>query len=306
MLSVPIEYFTDEQKNWYVRLVIAAVLADGQIKEAEIQYLKDGLQILPDGANKTQLLGRIKDNDPPRLEPPPASFAPFTLVNVILDVIEIIVSDVHLSANETDFLARLTEIMSIREETKEVIMAWSEEGIAWNGDKALLIHGEGFEGDTMEKVPLKELGEQQKYLYAKTLVICVLIDAEVEAFEQRYLKYAITLLKDKNDQLELVRYLKNKIAPPLEGLSGFSPEVLRVILIEVIMLLSGGNHFSASHQTFFEKLSILSGVDKEEALLFVQWHRKGLGWKSHKERIINRVQKKGFMTLEEYKVETET
>lgn len=283
MLTVPTVLFNEAQKIWYYELVIAAVLADGQIKQAEVEYLTDAAKALPVGDAKKQLLAQINSRKPSQLKPPPP-FSQHILASIYLEVIEIIICDVELDAQESQFLNELAKLVGITSEAKLVVQAWAEEGLSWHYGRSLLIDGSENKG-RVYKILVEDFSPDQKLIYAKLMITTTLLDKQIDEWEKRFVKHAISFVSAE-EQRELSICLQGQISPPLVSLDVFEPKCMRLILIELLLLLSGDRQLPPFRQHFFKEVCHLSGCTLDETNKLITWHQRGMAWLKKKDLIL--------------------
>ena len=290
MLAVPVSAFNEEQKQWYVRLIIVAILADSKIKEAEISFLKGMMQLIQDSPIKAELLESIQKHQPPKLGPPP-EFYPHYQVAIFIEVVEILICDVHLAAPERELLKMLAERFKFPTSIKADLSQWTSDGLAWYHGRSFFVHGQDHKSKPVGKVPVELFDASQRYRYALTLVSTVLLDHQIDPWEQRYVKHAVSLVESDKDKRQLAACLKNKIAPQMHSLCSFPQEWLTMILMEVLMMLSVGvKQLSSRSKDYFSQLYLRANYGSENANKLLLWNQRGIEWRSRKDYLIKKIQ----------------
>ena len=73
-MTVPVDKLNRHQRQWYVNLVVAAILADHEINVSEVDFLKHIIAVVePD--DRPQVMKFIETKQAPPLTPPPDCFA---------------------------------------------------------------------------------------------------------------------------------------------------------------------------------------------------------------------------------------
>ncbi len=286
MLSRAKNSFTEEQKNWYFRLVITAILSDGEVNSAEVVYLTEVLTAVKSPGLKKELIGCIQEHKFPELGPTPEFDRP-TQCAIFIEIVEILICDVHLATPEKDFIKDVAGYFSFPKTFERELIEWAFDGLAWYHSRSFLIHGKLSKSRPIEKIPIEDFNPDQKYRYALTLVSTVLLDHKIDPWEQRYVHQAIGLVVEENQKKELLAYLEKQEPPKVASLSTFGHECQSMILIEVLLMLSVGvSSLEQSSLDYFNELCTRADYNLEDAQKLLQWTQKGITWRENKERLI--------------------
>ncbi|MDX2471232.1 MAG: hypothetical protein QNL04_11730 [SAR324 cluster bacterium] len=286
MLSAPINSFNEDQKNWYFRLLITAILSDGEVNSAEIVYLQEVLTAVKNPVVKKELIQCIEKHQSPELGPAPAFERPVQCA-IFIEVVEILICDVHLAAPEKLFIRRIADAFNFGEELKKSLLDWAVDGLGWYHTRSYLIHGMRSKAKPISKIPIEAFNSEQKYHYALILISTVLLDNKVDPWEQRYVHQAISLVDNDAPKDELNSYLITKKPPALPSLAAFNHEWKSMILIEVLLMLSVGEKSLPDKSLFyFHELSEMADYNPEDAEKLIQWNQRGILWRDKKARLI--------------------
>ncbi|MFH2132665.1 MAG: hypothetical protein ABIK68_19965, partial [bacterium] len=141
-MSVPFKALTQSQRFWYAEMVIAAVLADGEISQPETEFIKDIVHLVKTPEQKQELLGRLASKRPPPISRP-SGVPPGILAAVFLELSLVLISDAELTPEEKRFLDESARVFRFSEPYFNALMAWCNEGLAWKKEQIQLIAGDG-------------------------------------------------------------------------------------------------------------------------------------------------------------------
>ncbi len=286
-MSVPVHTLNKEQKIWYSRMVIGAILADDEISPSEIDFLKQVVAVVDTPAEKKELMQMISSKNKPSLVEPPG-IGKEILAAVFVELLLIMISDLDFADKEKEFMKEVSQLFGLKESYFIELMNWAEEGLQWKESQRQLIPGE-LENESFQ-VPISSLSSEQKLWYSQTLIATIMLDGMVDEMELSFLKAAISIVDNRKYQKQLMGYVRNKMAPPLQVPPEFSPEVLVLIVIEVMRILSADESLSYTEQTHLKNISDLCGFSSELFDSMLNWCQRGLSWMRNKNPLIARCQ----------------
>jgi len=108
----PIQAMDDRQKEWFATAMVAMVLADGNISQGEVQALMESIHFLRDQAAVERLKKFVQHQTPPNM-PPFSGWAknPRYRAAMLLDLMEVAISDKDLSPKEKEQFHRLGKML---------------------------------------------------------------------------------------------------------------------------------------------------------------------------------------------------
>ena len=109
-MSVPINLLNPDQRYWYAKLVLSAILADGQIDSAEVEFLKQVIGIVKDEKQRQRLMRHIQSKTPPKLQPP-EGIPDQVLAAIFAELVLICIADVDFDETEEHFLRQVADLM---------------------------------------------------------------------------------------------------------------------------------------------------------------------------------------------------
>lgn len=284
-MSVPVHTLSKDQKIWYARFVIGAILADDEISPSEVDFLKQVINIVEDPAEKKELMGLISTKNRPPLTPPDG-ISKEVLAAIFIELILIMISDLDFADQEKEYLQEVSDLFNFSNSYFVELMNWGEEGLKWKESQKYLITDDG-SVDSFH-VPLDKLSSEQKTWYAQILIATIMLDGQVEDTELQFLKAAMSFLDNKRDQQQLVGYVKNKMSPPLQNPPNIQEVILRLVFFEVILIVSADESLSYTEQNFLKSVAQTCGFDDELLNKAVDWCQKGISWKQNKNPLISR------------------
>ncbi|MCP4296194.1 MAG: TerB family tellurite resistance protein [Proteobacteria bacterium] len=284
-MAVPIKALTQFQKMWYARMVIAAILADGEISQPETEFIKHTLDIFRDPKDRNELLSYISKRVPPPISEP-IGFHPEVLAAIFVELCLIIISDLEMSPKERDFLQELAEQCKFAKEYYLKLIKWCEAGLGWKNSQSELRMIDGGECD---HVPVAELSTKQQFWYAQVLIGTIMSDGELDRDEVSFVKMALSFVQDPRLRKQLAAYISNHTSPPLTKPPELSRDILVQIFIEVMLIVSADEVLGAQEIVYLKKLSDLCGFPKELHDQLVRWCELGVRWKQARNPLISQV-----------------
>lgn len=284
-MSVPVNRLNDEQKIWYARFVIGAILADEEITPSEVDFMKQVISIVSSPEEKKKLMGLISAKKRPPLTPP-EGIAKEILAAIFIELVLIMISDLDFAEQEKVYLKEVSDLFSFTGSYFNEVMQWGQEGLEWKQSQRYLIKKDG-NIDNFQ-VPLSKLNSQQKGWYAKILIATIMLDGLVDETELQFLKAAMSFVDNKKDQQQLVGYVRNKMAPPITKPPNMPEVVLALIFFEVILIVSADEALSYKEQNHLKTIADTCGFSKDFLDKAINWCQEGIKWKQNKNPLISR------------------
>ncbi len=286
-MSVPFKALTQSQRFWYAEMVIAAILADGEISQPETEFIKDIVRLVKKPEEKQDLMGRLASKRPPPISRP-SGVLPKVLAAVFLELGLVLISDAVFTDEEKRFLAESSKVFHFSDHYFKELMDWCQEGLDWKKEQIQLISSDG-KIDNLG-VPIDGLNEDQLRWYAEVLVATIMSDQQLDASEVRFLKIAIDLVKDESYQQHLTEMVRNNTAPPLSQQPGIDENTLRRIFFEVMLIISADESLADEEEVYLKQLAEHCGFSETLYQRMVSWCRQGIRWKQMKNPLIDRCQ----------------
>jgi uncharacterized protein DUF2225 len=284
-MSVPVQSLSRDQKVWYARFVIGAILADDEISPSEVNFMKQVISIVDSPSDKKELMQLISSKKPPPLAPP-KDISKEVLAAIFVELILIMISDLDFADKEKVYLKEVSDLFCFSQHYLAGLMKWGEEGLNWKVSQRFLVTEDG-KIDSFH-VPLDKLNSEQKKWYAYVLISTIMLDGLVDETELPFLKAAMTLLDSKKDQQQLVGYVRNKMAPPIKKPKGIPEPILLLIFFEIILTVSADESLSYKEKTHLKTIADLCGFSSELFEKSIQWCNQGIEWKKNKNPLIAR------------------
>ena len=294
-MSVPVKTLTNDQKVWYARFVIGAILADDEISPSEVDFLKQVIGIVESPSEKKELMSLISSKKRPALSSP-QGIPKEVLAAIFIELILIMISDLDFAEQEKEFLKEVSRLFNFTKSYYTELMNWGEAGLNWKNSQKYLIRKDGKIENF--QVPLDKLTSEQKNWYAKVLIATIMLDGLVDDSELQFLKAAMSFLDNKKDQQQLVGYVRNKMSPPLSEPPDVPEDILLLIFFEVILIVSADESLSYAEQTHLKNICNLCGFSEDVISKAIEWCHQGINWKQNKNPLIGRC-KFGSMPLKQ-------
>ena len=304
---LPIQSLTLAQRNWYARMVVAAILADGQISQPETEFIKQIAGFVSDPIEKQELLKCIATKSSPAITKP-SGMLPEMLAATFIELSLILISDLEFTATEQKFLNDLGVLYGFTKNYYQQLLSWVEEGLAWKHGQYLLVALSGDKNGL--QVPLVELNQKQRMWYAQTLISTIMLDGQLEVGEVSFLKMAVSFVDNPQLKNRLINYISNRDRPPLEKPPQVSKSILIRIFIEVMLIVSADETLEYREIVHLQRLSELCGFSKELYERLIGWCQQGIQWKQSKNPLIAHCQirqdlaAKGYVTFAREKQES--
>ncbi len=284
-MSVPVKQLTREQKIWYAKFVIGAILADDEISPSEVDFLKQVISIVDSPVYKKELMQLISLKKRPPLTAP-KGIPKEILSAIFIELILIMISDLDFADKEKEFLKEVSTLFNFAKSYFAELMQWGEDGLEWKNSQKNLVSLER-KIDNF-RVPLDKLNSLQKKWYACVLIATIMLDGLVEDTELQFLKAAMSFLDNKKDQQQLVGYVRNKMSPPIPKPPDIPEPILRLIFFEVILIVSADESLSYKEQGHLKNIADICGFEDGFLEKAVQWCNQGISWKQNKNPLIAR------------------
>ena len=282
-MSVPVHTLNKEQRKWYAQIVIAAILADDEISPSEIDFLKQVIAIVDHPEDKKELMQMISSKKGPKISEPPG-IQKEIMAAIFIELLLIMISDLDFADKEKKFLKKIADLFGLNKAYFTELMHWGEEGLAWKLSQQRLVAGED-ENDNFD-VPLNKLDPQQKKWYASTLISTIMLDGSIDESEISFLKAAVSFVDSKKDQMELLGYVRNKMAPKMLHPPEFPQNVLIRIFVEVIRIVAADEVMSYAEHSHLKQLSDKCGFSNELFNELLDWCNQGIKWMQNKNPLI--------------------
>ncbi|MCP4749831.1 MAG: TerB family tellurite resistance protein [Proteobacteria bacterium] len=282
-MSVPLQSLNKQQKYWYTRFVVAAILADNEISASEVDFIEYIMSIVDNPAHKRELMQLLKLKRKPILVKP-VGIGPEILTAIFTELILIMISDLDFHDRERTFLKQVSNLFDFSDAFFSKLMEWGEEGLEWKNSRKQFVTGKDVGGDL--HVPLQNLDAEQRKWYAQVLIATIMLDGIIEKEESQFLKMAASLLSNKEDQQQLLGYIRNKIAPPIIKPPAMPAEVLILIFIELMMIVSADEFLSVAELSHLRNISDMCGFTPAQYTKLIDWCNRGLLWKKSKNALI--------------------
>jgi len=286
-MSVPFKALTQSQRFWYAGMVIAAILADGEISQPETEFIKEIVHLVKKPEEKQELLGRLTTKRSPQITRPPG-VTPKVLAAVFLELGLVLISDAVFTKEEQRFLEESAKAFRFRYDYFKELMAWCHEGFAWKCEQIKLISTDGKLGNL--GVPVASMNESQLRWYAEILVATIMSDQQLDASEVRFLKLAIDLIKDEAHQQRLTEMVRNNKAPQLSRHPGIDENSLKRIYFEVMLIISADESLHEKEESYLRELAAHCEFSESLAQRLIDWCHQGINWKKKKNPLIERYQ----------------
>ena len=137
-VKVPVSELNPEQQLWYAKTLIATILSDEVLDQAEVKFLKTAISLVSDDRHRQELTNQIRNKKTPALSEPP-DFSHAILIRVFIEVLLIISADESLDPQEETYLSNLADLCGFSDELFQRLMSWCQEGIRWKASKNPLI-----------------------------------------------------------------------------------------------------------------------------------------------------------------------
>ena len=137
-VKVPVNELNPEQQRWYAEALIATIMSDEVLDQAEVKFLRTAISLVEDDQHRQELTDQIRKNKPPKLSEPP-EFSHALLVRIFIEVLLIISADESLDDKEEQYLKDLSNLCGFDEALFQRLINWCQDGIKWKQSKNKLI-----------------------------------------------------------------------------------------------------------------------------------------------------------------------
>jgi len=137
-VKVPVDELSPEQQRWYAETLIATIMSDEVLDQAEVKFLKTAISLVDDDRHRQELTTQIRNKKPPVLSEPP-QFSHAVLIRIFIEVLLIISADESLDPQEEAYLNELSDLCGFSDELFQRLMNWCQEGMRWKHSKNELI-----------------------------------------------------------------------------------------------------------------------------------------------------------------------
>jgi len=283
-MSVPVQALNKEQRAWYAELVISAILADNEISPSEVDFLKQVIAIVPDAEKKKELMQRISSKKTSDLSPPPG-LPNEILAAIFVELLLIMISDLDFAEDEKEWLQKVADLFQFEKSYFRELMRWAQEGLEWKVSQQELVPG----GETIEnfQAVLGQMKGEQRKWYAQALIATIMLDGSIDEMELSFLKAAVALVDNKKEQMELMGYIRNKMAPRLQRPPDIPEAVLVYIFVEIIRIVSADESLTYAEQAHLKQIADLCGFSNERFEKCIAWCTRGLSWMQNKNPLIS-------------------
>lgn len=139
LLKVPVTKLNPLQQRWYAETLIASIMSDQQLDQAEVRFLKMAINLIKDDQHRKEVTAFVRQNRPPIISIPP-SIPKNYLVRIFIEVMLIISADESLNKKEHLFLQNLADKCDFTENLFQRLTEWCIQGIKWKQAKNPLIN----------------------------------------------------------------------------------------------------------------------------------------------------------------------
>ncbi len=282
-MGIPASKLNSEQTTWYAKMMIAAILADEEVSASEIGFLKHIADMIKDPEEKKALLSMISNREKPAVYVP-ENTSKELLAAVYLELISIIISDQEFTREEQQFLDRVAKVFDFSPKYKNELMKWAESGLQLNEQKRRLLPNNSQNVSIV--VPVDKLNSEQKTWYASMLVAAVMLDGEVDKYEQAFLKVALNIVENKTDRQRLSGHIRNKIKLPITGPPDMPMNVLIAVMVEIIQILAVDEAISVTEHSHLQRLARLCQIPPNQFDIMLEWCNRSIRWKKSRSSLI--------------------
>ncbi len=298
-MGVPLQVLTQSQRYWYAQMIVAAILADGEITKPETDFIKQILPAIKKPEERIELTNRIANKNSPNIFRPPG-VAPKVLAAVFIELALVMISDIDFADTEKDFLDEVARVFQFKEEYYKELLAWCEEGLDWKNKQLDFVSAT--KRTDLLKVPVSKLNPIQLRWYAETLISSIMSDDQLDVAEVKFLKMAISLIKDENQRKEVTNLVRRNRPPSLSSPPSIAKHYLIRIFIEVMLIISADESLDKKEHDYLKQLASLCDFSENLFNRLIAWCVQGIKWKRAKNALINRCQIKKEEKPKKYQV----
>lgn len=139
-MEVPLHKFSQEQKFWYAQLLASAVMADDNVDQFEVEFLKQAVGFLGNTPEQKKLMNMVQIK---RVPLPSACLVEdkHVLASIFTELVSIVIADEVLATHEIAFLKDVSLLFDFTDSYHEQLMDWCRAGVKWRQQKSTLIQG---------------------------------------------------------------------------------------------------------------------------------------------------------------------
>ncbi len=286
-MGVPLHILTQSQRHWYAQMVVAAILADGEITQPETDFIKQILPVIKNQNERIDLTNRIARKQAPQIFKPPG-VPPKVLAAVFVELALVMISDIEFADKEREFLEEVAKVFQFKEDYFQDLIAWCEEGLDWKHKQLEFVSATG--RTDLLKVPVSKLNPIQQRWYAETLIASIMSDQKLDKAEVSFLKMAINLIKDENQRKDVTNLVRRNRPPSLSKPPSIPKHYLVRIFIEVMLIISADESLDRKEHDYLQQLASLCEFTDNMFNRLIAWCVQGIKWKQAKIPLINRCQ----------------
>lgn len=139
LLKVPVSKLNPLQQRWYAEALIASIMSDEQLDQAEVKFLKMAINLIKDDNHRREVTALVRRNRKPTISMPPGIPKNY-LVRIFIETMLIISADESLTKKERAFLQDLAEKCEFSDNLFQRLVDWCAHGIKWKQAKIPLIN----------------------------------------------------------------------------------------------------------------------------------------------------------------------
>lgn len=298
-MGVPLHILTQSQRYWYAQMIVAAILADGEITKPETDFIKEILPILKKPEERVELTNRIANKSAPSVFKP-SGVAPKILAAVFIELALVMISDIDFASTEKEFLDEVARVFQFQNDYYAELLAWCEEGLDWKNKQLDFVSATG--RSELLKVPFTKFNPVQQRWYAETLIASIMSDQQLDVAEVRFLKMAISLIKDENHRKEVTNLVRRNRPPALSQPPDIAKHYLVRIFIEVMLIISADESLDKKEHDYLKQLALLCDFSDNLFNRLIAWCVQGIKWKRAKNALINRCRLKKEEKEKKYQI----
>lgn len=141
-VQVRVSEMSRDEKIWYAKLMIDAILEDRKVEFSEIDYLVKVLYFLrEDERNEMKALLKKQERIPNVLQDIPDTFTTEQKGSIFTELVLLMISDCDtFSTSERNYLEELAQGLGLSDDFRDQIFKWSEDALNVNLERLKLIN----------------------------------------------------------------------------------------------------------------------------------------------------------------------
>lgn len=141
-VQVRVSEMSRDEKIWYAKLMIDAILEDRKVEFSEIDYLVKVLYFLrEDERNEMKALLKKQERIPNILQDIPDTFTTEQKGSIFTELVLLMISDCDtFSTSEKNYLEELAQGLGLSDDFRDQIFKWSEDALNINLERLKLIN----------------------------------------------------------------------------------------------------------------------------------------------------------------------